>query len=229
MSTFKQQYNITLWAWPASDCSARLRIALNLKGIPYELKNVDLSTGERPQDSVNSAQTVPVLVISSSDGKELIKLTQSVAALEYLEEAFPNTHPLLPPSFQPEVRARVRMLMDIITTDIHPLKTHRVADRILDMFVADGSIEAGKQNILDWRLHWIRKGLMNYEKLVSKTVGKYSVGNSITMADICLMPEVSTARKLGLKVEEFPLINGLYERLIEVHAFKADPHFTTDS
>lgn len=219
---------LTLWSWPASDCSARLRIALNLKNIPYQLKNVDLAKGERTSGSTNPGRTVPTLVISSSDGKEEITLTQSVAALEYLEEAFPETTPLLPPTSQAEARAHVRTLVHVITTDIHPLTTHRVADAITTMFPSDTSTDAGDlDGIREWELHWMRRGLSVYEQLVTNSAGKYSVGDSITMADVCLMPEVSTARKIGLDVKEFPTINGIFSRLNDVQAFKDDPHATT--
>ena len=186
MSSSLEKKEFKLWSWAASDCSARLRIALNLKSIPYMLENVDLAKGERAAGSINPGNTIPTLIISSSDGEQNMRLTQSLAALEYLEEAFPERTPLLPPVGQVEARAHVRTLVQIIATDIHPLTTHRVGSWIKTRFVSGGSQDAAKNEVCEWDLHWMRRGLAAYEQLVEKSAGKYSVGDSITMADVCL-------------------------------------------
>lgn len=224
MSTPLEKRKFTLWSWSASDCSARLRIALALKQIPYELEDVDLGQGERTEDSVNPNKTVPTLLISSLGDREDVQLTQSVAALEYLEEAFPESTPLLPPTSQTEVRAAVRTLVQVIATDIHPLTTPRAAEAVRALSTKNGSAEVEVNPVVQWDHSWMRRGLSVYEKLVKITMGTYSVGDNVTMADVCLWPEVSTARKMGLNMDEFPLISGIIDRLNNVAAFRDDAH-----
>lgn len=224
MSASLDGRSLTLWSWPASDCSARLRIALSLKGIPYELRSVDLAKGDRPDTLINPAQTVPTLIITHND-IEQVRLTQSVAALEYLDEAFPESRPLLPD--QAEARAQARTLAHVIATDIHPLTTPRVGKAIANKYFRESSLETKAQDaIREWDLYWMRRGLSIYEQLVANSAGIYSVGDTITVADVCLVPQVSTARKMGLDVTEFPIVQGIFDRLSEVQAFRDDVHAT---
>lgn len=216
----------TLYSGSASDCSARLRIALALKGIPYTHINVDLAKGKRSESSVNPNKTVPTLVVSSpADGNiEDVVLTQSVAALEYLEEAFQGKGALLPSLEHPEARAAVRTLMQIIATDVHPLTTPRAAEYVTRLASESIAVDSTSNPVIDWDLHWMQRGLAVYEQVVKTTVGKYSVGNDVTIADVCLWPQVSTARKMGMEMVDFPIISGIIERLGEVEAFRHDPH-----
>lgn len=221
MTKSLDSYEFLLWDWSASDCSARLRITMNLKGIPYHRHNVDLASGERMEEATNPARTVPTLQISFPDSRSKLTLTQSLSAMEYLEEAFPNTTTLLPPLSEPEARAHVRTLVQIVATDIHPLTTHRVGDGVAK--TSDLS-----EAIADWDLHWMQRGLTVYEKHVASRAGRYSFGDTITMADVCLWPSVSTARKTGLDLKQFQAINEIFENLNAVPAFKEDPHVTWD-
>lgn len=228
MSASIHEFAFTLWSWPASDCSARLRIALALKQIPYNIKDVNLGKGERSETLLNPNQTVPTLLVSTTDldRKEIVKLTQSVAALEYVEELFPGLTPLLPPINQPEARAAVRTLVQVITTDIHPLTTPRVAQAVKGLIPKNAGTETGSILVLEWDLKWMRRGLNVYEQLVKTTVGRYSVGDAVTLADVCLWPEVSTAQKMGLTIDDFPIISRIVHNLKDVPAFRDDAHFT---
>lgn len=226
MSRTPNGREFTLYSWSASDCSARLRIALALKHIPYSLINIDLAKGERSESSVNPNRTVPTLVISSPthDSRENVQLTQSVAALEYLEEAFEGKAALLPSLEQPEARAAVRTLVQVIATDVHPLTTPRVAEYVTRLSSDSTAMESRSNPVLEWDLHWMQRGLAVYERLAITSAGTYSVGDNVTMADICLYPEVSTAKKMGLKMDDLPIIRGIIERLGKVEAFRDDPH-----
>jgi maleylacetoacetate isomerase len=207
-----------LYSGAPSDCSSRLRIALNLKGIPYDLKTLTGAFIPQTPSSLNPAQTVPTLIFQDpGDGKGPLTLTQSIAALEYLEDAYPDTVVLLPKDARR--RAHVRTLVNIIATDIHPLTTHRVRDAIFDMFPSEAGAEAKRSGNEKWDHHWIQRGIAVYEKILKQTAGKFSVGDEVTMADVCLVPELWTALKCGLQLEEYPVTVGVFQRLMEIEAF----------
>jgi maleylacetoacetate isomerase len=209
--------SVLLYSGAPSDCSSRLRIALNLKGIPYDLKTLTGAFIPQTPSCLNPAQTVPTLVFQDpSDGKGPLTLTQSIAALEYLEEAYPDSKSLLPKDVRS--RAQVRTLVSIIATDIHPLTTHRVRDTIFEHFPAETVIEAKQNGNRKWDYHWIRRGIAVYEKLVAQTAGKYSVGDEVTLADVSLVPELWTGLAMGLELEEFPVVAGIFRRCMEVEA-----------
>jgi maleylacetoacetate isomerase len=207
---------ITLYSGAPSDCSSRLRIALNLKGISYDLKTLTGAFTPQTPSSLNPARTVPTLVIQDPL-KGLLTLTQSVAALEYLEDAYPDDRPLLPKD--PRGRAWVRTLVNIIATDIHPLTTHRVGAAIFDMFQSDATAEVRANVNRRWDFHWIERGIGVYEKMLEPTAGKYSVGDEVTLADVCLVPEMWTALARGLELEKYPYTAGVFGRLMQLPEF----------
>ena len=210
--------SILLYSGAPSDCSSRLRIALNLKGIPYDLKTITGAFTPQTPSSLNPAQTVPTLIFQDpGDGSGPLTLTQSIAALEYLEDAYPDTVALLPKDTRS--RAQVRTLVNVIATDIHPLTTYRVRDAIFDMFPSEAAAEAKRSGNEKWDLHWIQRGIAVYERILQQTAGKFSVGGEVTMADVCLVPEMWTALKRGLQLEKYPVTAGVFERLMEVEVF----------
>lgn len=201
----------TLYTYFRSSCSARLRIALNLKEIPYSSIPVNLLKGEQltaEHRSINPSATVPALVIESETNNTQQKVTtiaQSLAALEYLEETHPTVSPLLPPPSKPEERATVRTLSNIIACDIQPVTNLRILKRV------------GKPGINIDREKWSRglveDGFRAYETIITSTAGKFSVGDSITMADVCLVPAVWAAERVGVDLAGFPTMKGVVERL----------------
>ncbi|KAJ3495671.1 hypothetical protein NLG97_g3229 [Lecanicillium saksenae] len=219
---------IALYSSPISDCSARLRIALTLKDIPYQAIDVSLKTGqnlEAEYSALNPAKTVPTLVVSSKRHGS-ITLTQSIAALEYLDEAFPNSVQLLPTLSNPAARATVRSLVGIIATDIHPLTTHRVGSAILARFPCPQTVLASQTGNRDWDLHWINRGLELYEKMASQTAGRYSFESEITQADVCLLPELWTAERIGVDLKRFPTIFRVFQELSaipKIASVRSDP------
>lgn len=220
---------LVLYSSPISDASARIRIALGLKKIPYQTISISLSKRETEIEdfgAINPAQAVPALVVQDrrtqqDSGSTLPALTQSNAILEYLEEAFPEANALLPPADQAVARARVRSLVGIIATDIHPLTTSRVGREIPRLF--SEATEAKKKR--EWSVYWITRGLSIYEAMASETAGRYSFGDNITLADVYLMPQLWTAIRFGVKLDErFPVISKLHSNLMEVEAVKKEEH-----
>ena len=194
---------VTLYTYFRSSCSARLRIALHLKGIPFDPVFVNLLRDEQSapaNKAINPSGTVPTLVVSRPQGPATI--TQSLAALEYLDEAFPNKGPaLLPPDT--ETRAVVRTLASIIACDIQPVTNLRILKRVAPL----GADRAA------WSKELIEDGLRAYEALASQTAGRFSVGDRVTLADVCLIPAAWGAERVGVDLASFPVTNRVVQNL----------------
>jgi maleylacetoacetate isomerase len=181
-----------------------VRIALNLKGIDYTYRTVHLvrNGGEQHDEEytkLNASHLVPTLVI---DGHQL---SQSIAILEYLDETRPEPNHLLPQDAAN--RAVVRQLVHIIASDTQPVQNLRVLQKV------------GDDRKVEWAKHWISVGLGAFESVASRTAGKYSVGDSVTLADICLVPQVYNANRFGVDMSKYPTINRITEALNEIEAF----------
>jgi maleylacetoacetate isomerase len=195
---------VTLHTYFRSSCSARIRIALHLKGITYVPIYVNLLQNEQSAQAhlaINPSGTVPTLVIEQ-ESKEPIKITQSLAALEYLEEAFPEKGPALLPS-NPESRAIVRTLANIIACDVQPVTNLRILKRVAPL----GADRA------DWSKDLILDGLRAYEAIVAGSAGTFSVGDQITLADLCLIPAAWGAERVGVDLDLFPVTCGIVKNL----------------
>lgn len=194
-----------------SSCSGRVRIALNLKGLQARYIYVNLFQGDQLSDEykeLNPSGTAPVLTHLDRDGKPLsFPITQSTAALEYLEEVFPIP-PLLPAASKPLERAQVRTLVNIITNDIQPFANRRVVSWVTEL----GS------NRVEWNKYFMSRGLEAYDKIAAKTSGKYSVGDEVTLADVCLLPAIYAAEKNEVELEKMPTIMRIYEALSQLEA-----------
>lgn len=197
---------VILYSKYDSDCSARLRIALQLKGIHYDYVSVDTPA----YVTMNPSRTTPTLVIneprSGEEADQRIIIWQSIAALEYLEDAYPTCRSLLPPSSDPVGRATVRCLLHIIASDIHPLTTARVSRQIQAQFPCPAAETAAATANREWDAFWIRRGFDTYERVAKETAGRYSVGDNVTLADVCLLPSVWTAERIGIRLDEFRCI-----------------------
>lgn len=202
---------VTLYTYFRSSCSARLRIALHLKDIPFNPVFVNLLRDEQSTPThreINPSGTVPALIIQR-DSAAPVTITQSLAALEYLEEAFPNKGPSLLPS-DPEARALVRSLASIIACDIQPVTNLKILKRVAP-FGADRTA---------WSKDLIEDGLRAYETLVARSAGKFSVGDQISVADICLVPAAWGAERVGVDLAMFPVTNGIVQRLEQEEAVR---------
>lgn len=208
---------VTLYTYFRSSCSARLRIALHLKGIPFTPVFVNLLKDEQSSaahKAINPSGLVPALVVKR-DTAPPITITQSLAALEYLDEAFPNQGPALLP-LDPETRAHVRTLADIIACDVQPVTNLKILKRVAPL----GADRAG------WSKDLIEDGLQAYETTVARSAGKFSVGDQITIADLCLIPAAWGAERVGVDLAAFPVTCGIVRNLENEDAVKKG-HWTT--
>lgn len=188
-----------LYGYYRSSASYRIRIILNFKGLPWDYVPVRLDRGEHrqaPFRAVHPAGFVPVL----EDGAH--RLGQSMAIAEFLEERYP-TPALLPQD--PLGRARVRELQGIIGCDVHPLQNLRILKYLRAEYDED---DAG---VAAWCRKWIADGLEIYEALARERSadGQYSVGNSLTLADAWLVPQVYNANRFSLDLGPYPTIRSI--------------------
>ncbi len=193
-----------------SGTSHRLRIALNLKGLSPEYIAVDLRTEEHLKEafkSLNPQGLVPALV---HDDKVLI---QSPAIIEWLEERYP-TPALLPQDA--DQRAHVRALAAVVGCDIHPLNNRRVLEYVRHQFKAD---EAA---INTWCATWICAGFDALEALLQADTqrGRFCFGDSPTVADVYLVPQVESARRFKVDLSQWPLISAVEAACMQLDAFK---------
>ncbi|XP_006036016.1 maleylacetoacetate isomerase isoform X1 [Alligator sinensis] len=192
-----------LYSYFRSSCSWRVRIALALKGITYDQVPVNLLKDGGQQlaaefQVVNPMQQVPALKI---DG---ITLSQSLAIIEYLEETRPN--PRLLPQDQKK-RAQVRMISDHIVSGIQPLQNLAVLQRV------------GEKK-LEWAQHYITNGFQALERILKNTAGRYCVGDEVSMADLCLVPQVYNAERYKVDLALYPTITRINKTLLELEAFQ---------
>lgn len=196
-----------LYDYFRSSASYRVRIALNLKGLAYDSMPVSLlDNAQRAPEylSKNPQGLVPALL----DGEQL--LTQSLAICEYLEETYPQ--PALLPN-DAIGRARVRALALSIACDIHPLNNLRVLRRLEAQFAAD---QAGKDA---WYQHWIQSGFEAFEQQIQSTHGQYCFGDTVTLADLALVPQVYNARRFNCDLSAYPTMLAIEQRCLALDAF----------
>ncbi|RFU32059.1 hypothetical protein B7463_g4263, partial [Scytalidium lignicola] len=194
-----------------SSCSARVRTAAHLKGIPLTYSYIHLVKNEQSSPEytvINPSASVPTLTVTDKNGSE-IKIRQSIAILEFFEENYPDKTPLLPPTTDPIGRARVRELVDIVACDIQPVTNLRIIQRVRGL---NGDVAV-------WQRELMAAGFHAYEKLCEKYAGKYSVGDQITMADVCLAPAVEGSIRFGVDMSAFPIVSRIYDVIKVNEAF----------
>jgi maleylpyruvate isomerase len=172
-----------------SSAAWRVRIALGLKGLSYDYVSHRLLQGEQraPQYlALNPQGLVPALELD--DGQVL---TQSLAICEYLDEAYPDP-PLLPAD--PLGRATVRSLAQVVACDIHPVQNLKILQRLRENGLAEDAVQA-------WARTTIEEGLAAYEQRIVRTAGRFSFGDTPTIADIVLIPQLGNARRFGAALE----------------------------
>lgn len=187
-----------LYSYFRSSAAYRVRIALNLKNLRYELVSVHLvkdgGHNYRPQfRAINPQMRVPALI---TDAGEV--LIQSLAIIEYLDETHPDP-PLLPND--PVARAKVRALAQLIACDIHPL------NNVGPLRYLKNQMGQQQPAIDAWYHHWVLDGFAALEALIEP--GPYACGKAVTLADVCLVPQVANARRLKVPLEKFPKIVGV--------------------
>ena len=199
-----------LYDYFRSSAAYRVRIALNLKGLTAERRSVHLRKGEQRGAEylgINPHGLVPMLEVGG------LRITQSLAILEYLEEKH-AAPPLLPQGA--EDRAWVRSVALAIACDIHPLNNTRV----LKYFSSTLHVEEPVRD--EWYRHWVREGFGAIESQVAaRASGPYCLGDTPTLADICLVPQVANARRLAVDLAPFPRIVAIDAHCLRHPAFAA--------
>ncbi len=209
-----------LYNYFRSSASFRVRIALALKGLPYEYVPVHLVKGEHKQpayQAIAPAGLVPTLALD--DGE---RLSQSMAIIEYLDEVHPQP-PLLPPDALG--RARVRALAQSIACEIHPINNLRV----LKYLVRDLKVDEEAKNT--WYRHWVRSGLEAFEReLAQYPAGRYCYGDTPTLADCILVPQIFNGQRFNVDFSGLPRTLGAFEACMALPAFQqAQPSSCPDN
>ncbi|WP_423185799.1 maleylacetoacetate isomerase [Alishewanella sp. d11] len=209
-----------LYSYWRSSAAYRVRIALHLKQLSFETIPVHLLKEGGQQhhadyQQLNPAELVPVLQ------DESLNLNQSLAIIEYLDEVYPE--PALLPVV-PSERAQVRALALDIACDIHPLNNLRVLQYLT------GPLALTEQQKLSWIQHWLTTGFTALEQRLSQTAGQYCFGDQLSLADICLVPQVYNALRFNLDLQNYPTIQRIYQHCQQLAAFAlAAPEQQTDA
>jgi maleylacetoacetate isomerase len=199
---------VTLYGFWRSLATFRVRAALNLKGVPYEERMVDLLQGDQLREPFHSINPQHVLPVLEHGGQ---RLTQSLPIIEYIDETW-TQDPLLPADAAS--RARVRALAQITASDAHPLVVPRVRNLLESDFGID---EAGRMR---WARHWLDEGSAAIEAaLAAGPSGRYAHGDRVTIADLALVSHVIGARLFGSNLSRAPLLEALANRCLALDAF----------
>lgn len=208
-----------LYGYFRSSAAYRVRIALNLKKLPHAQSSVHLTKNGGWQWSeefraINPQKRVPALVLSTGE-----VLLQSLAVIEYLDEVEPEP-PLLPADAVE--RAKVRAVSQIIACDIHPVNNLAVLNYLR------GPLKQDQAAVDDWYRHWVKEGLDAVEALIRP--GPYAFGAHVTVADLCIVPQVFNARRFKMDMAKYPKISAVDAACLKLPAFdKARPENQPDA
>jgi maleylacetoacetate isomerase len=210
---------VKLYSYFRSSAAYRVRIALNLKGIGYETVPIHLTKdGGRHKSAeyraINPQMRVPALELAGGE-----VLVQSLAIIDYLDETFPQP-PLLPPDAR--TRAQARAVAEIVACDIHPLNNLAPLNYLRDPLGHDQAAVRG------WYHHWILEGFAAIEGMIKP--GPYALGAAVTLADVCLVPQVANAQRFKVPLDRFPNIAAVEAACQQLPAFdKARPENQPDA
>ncbi|GLX77389.1 maleylacetoacetate isomerase [Thalassotalea insulae] len=209
-----------LYGYWRSSAAYRVRIALHLKGIEFESIPVHLvkNGGEQHSEdyvALNPTHLVPTLV----DGE--LTLNQSISIIDYLDAKYPDVA-LYPQNI--EDKAVVQALALDVACEIHPVNNLRVQQYLTQQ------LNISDADKLSWSHHWMANGFAAIEQKLAQTSGQYCFGDQVTMADICLVPQVYNANRFNLDMSPYPLIRAIVERCNQLPAFiKALPENQADA
>lgn len=190
-----------LYDYFRSSACYRVRIALNIKKIAYQKSEIHLINNGGEQHSltyqqINPQELVPSLTVNGQT------LHQSLAIIDYLDETYP-TPPLLPQ--EPLLKAKIRGLALLVACDIHPLNNLRVLNRLKQQF------QASEEQVMAWYHHWLKAGFDAFEQQLEPLVRTKPVclGETLSLADVCLIPQVYNAKRFNFPMDNYPLINAI--------------------
>jgi maleylpyruvate isomerase len=212
---------VKLYTYFRSSAAFRVRIALNLKALAYEPQFVHLPKGQHREPAygaVNPQALVPTLELD--DG---MRLAQSMAIIEYLEELHPRP-PLLPQ--EPMARARVRSLSQLVACEIHPLNNLRVLQYLRKQ------LGQNEEQVGVWYRHWIAEGFAKLEAALAGNgeTGRFCHGDAPSMADCCLVPQVFNAKRYEFDAQRYPTTMRVFEECMKLEAFdRAQPSKQPDA
>lgn len=199
---------LTLYHYWRSSCSWRVRWGLELKGLSYTSKTVNLLQNEQQSAAylkVNPFGHVPALVVNQET------LSDSMAILEWLDETYPQA-PILPQDIAS--KTKVRELAYIVSSGIQPIQNLKVMK-----FISNDQKERVR-----FSAHFIAQGLKVFEEKIQQTAGTYSFGGQVTLADLCLIPQVYNAHRFKIDMNQFPVIQRIYSHCIQTpECHKAAP------
>lgn len=209
-----------LYNYFRSSASFRVRIALELKGLPYDYLPVHLVKGEHKTADYTTVSPSALVPTLETDGGE--RLGQSMAIIEYLDEIHPQP-PLLPAD--PLKRARVRALSQLVACEIHPLNNLRVLKYLVR------ELRVGEEAKNTWYRHWAREGLQALEReLAQQPPGRYCWGDVPTLADCCLVPQIFNARRVDTDLSDLPRTLRAFDACMALPAFqRAQPSSCPDA
>lgn len=202
---------LTLHGYWRSSSSWRVRIGLAWKRLAYEYAPVHLVNdgGEQHREAfraLNPMEQVPVLSVHEAGRSTHVR--QSLAILEYLEERWP-TQPLLPSAFAE--RAQARALAELVNSGIQPLQNLAVLQYVKESLGGDEQA---------WATRWVGRGLVALERSVRESAGTYCVGDAVSYADLCLIPQLYSARRFGIELDACPTLTAIEARCVVLDAFR---------
>jgi maleylpyruvate isomerase len=200
-----------LYTFFRSSASYRVRIALNLKGLAYEQTPIHLRRGGGEQFSAAYKRINPQALVPALEDNGRV-FTQSLAIIEYLEEKYPNP-PLLPAAAAD--RALVRSMAMVIACEVHPIQNLRV------LTLVKREYQQTDEQVNQWARHWIDLGLSALEQMIlaQPDRGKFCFGDTPTLADICLVPQLGNARRYGCDLAQYPMIVSIEKNCGTIPAF----------
>lgn len=207
-----------LYSYFRSSASFRVRIALALKGLDAQIVPVNLLTAEQKSEHYRSTNPQGLVPALEDDGQIF---AQSLAIIEYLEETYPDT-PLLPK--KTKERAVVRSLAQLVACEIHPLNNLRVLKYLSE------TLGLSEEMKLNWYAHWINEGFVALEKELQKYAGEYAYGDTPTLVDCCLVPQVFNAKRFNVDLGAYPTIMRVVDKCMKLDAFvQASPANQVDA
>jgi len=212
--------DFTLYSYWRSSCSYRVRIALELKGLAYDYQSIHLvrDGGEQHGGDYRARNPMGQVPCLLHEGHTLC---QSMAIIEYLDVIKPE--PALFPK-QPHEAARVRQLCEMINAGIQPLQNLGVLQEIGRRFDLDGEGRA------DWSRHWLNAGFRALETELATSAGRYCIGDTVTAADLLLVPQVYNANRFAINMANYPTIDRINKTALELEAVqRADPAVQPDA